>query len=120
MGRKASTPLSQGPAGRGSRRPDRTGPGAARRAAAAHPRETLDCAEKIFGIDFTDEQEQQALNGVNRTWPTTNGCGAGDPARYRTGRHLSSLSAGQEAEARRHARREDQLTCSRRLADAAR
>jgi Asp-tRNA(Asn)/Glu-tRNA(Gln) amidotransferase A subunit family amidase len=29
------------------------------------PRETLDCAEKIFGIDFTDEQEQQALNGVN-------------------------------------------------------
>ena len=30
------------------------------------PRETLDCAEKIFGVDFTDEQEQQALAGVNR------------------------------------------------------
>lgn len=30
------------------------------------PRETLDCAEKIFGIDFTDQQEQQALEGVNR------------------------------------------------------
>ena len=30
------------------------------------PRETLDCAEKIFGIDFTEEQEQQALTGVNR------------------------------------------------------
>jgi Asp-tRNA(Asn)/Glu-tRNA(Gln) amidotransferase A subunit family amidase len=30
------------------------------------PRETLDCAEKIFGVDFTDEQEQQALAGVSR------------------------------------------------------
>jgi Asp-tRNA(Asn)/Glu-tRNA(Gln) amidotransferase A subunit family amidase len=30
------------------------------------PRETLDCAEKIFGIDFTEEQEQDALAGVNR------------------------------------------------------
>ena len=30
------------------------------------PRETLDCAEKIFGIDFTEQEEQEALNGVNR------------------------------------------------------
>jgi Asp-tRNA(Asn)/Glu-tRNA(Gln) amidotransferase A subunit family amidase len=30
------------------------------------PRETLDCAEKIFGVDFTEQEEQQALNGVNR------------------------------------------------------
>jgi Asp-tRNA(Asn)/Glu-tRNA(Gln) amidotransferase A subunit family amidase len=29
-------------------------------------RETLDCAEKIFGIDFTDQQEESALGGVNR------------------------------------------------------
>jgi Asp-tRNA(Asn)/Glu-tRNA(Gln) amidotransferase A subunit family amidase len=29
-------------------------------------KETLDCAEKIFGVDFTEQQEEQALNGVNR------------------------------------------------------
>jgi hypothetical protein len=29
-------------------------------------KETLDCGEKIFGIDFTDAEEQQALGGVNR------------------------------------------------------
>jgi Asp-tRNA(Asn)/Glu-tRNA(Gln) amidotransferase A subunit family amidase len=28
-------------------------------------REALDCAEKIFGIDFTEQEEQAALNGVN-------------------------------------------------------
>ncbi len=28
-------------------------------------KETLDCGEKIFGIDFTDAEEQEALNGVN-------------------------------------------------------
>jgi Asp-tRNA(Asn)/Glu-tRNA(Gln) amidotransferase A subunit family amidase len=28
--------------------------------------DTLDCAEKIFGVDFTPEEEQAALNGVNR------------------------------------------------------
>ena len=28
-------------------------------------RETLDCAEKIFGVDFTEQQEEQALRGVN-------------------------------------------------------
>ena len=28
-------------------------------------RETLDCAEKIFGVDFTEQEEQAALNGVN-------------------------------------------------------
>jgi Asp-tRNA(Asn)/Glu-tRNA(Gln) amidotransferase A subunit family amidase len=27
---------------------------------------TLDCAEKIFGLDFTDAEEQQAVLGVNR------------------------------------------------------
>src|SRR5690349_17442577 len=27
---------------------------------------TLDCAEKIFGVDFTDAEEQQAVLGVNR------------------------------------------------------
>lgn len=35
---------------------------------AAEPRiatETLDCAETIFGVDFTDADEQAALNGVN-------------------------------------------------------
>jgi Asp-tRNA(Asn)/Glu-tRNA(Gln) amidotransferase A subunit family amidase len=34
------------------------------------PRETLDCAEKIFGIDFTEQEEEQALNGVNRNLQT--------------------------------------------------
>ena len=28
-------------------------------------KDTLDCGEKIFGIDFTDAEEQQALRGVN-------------------------------------------------------
>ena len=28
-------------------------------------RETLDCAEKIFGVDFNEQEEQAALNGVN-------------------------------------------------------
>jgi Asp-tRNA(Asn)/Glu-tRNA(Gln) amidotransferase A subunit family amidase len=28
-------------------------------------RETLDCAEKIFGVDFSEAEETQALNGVN-------------------------------------------------------
>ena len=28
-------------------------------------KETLDCAEKVFGIDFTEAQEEQALGGVN-------------------------------------------------------
>ena len=28
-------------------------------------RETLDCAEKIFGVDFSEQEEQAALNGVN-------------------------------------------------------
>ena len=28
-------------------------------------RETLDCAEKIFGVDFSEADEQAALNGVN-------------------------------------------------------
>ena len=30
------------------------------------PKETLDCAEKIFGVDFTDAEEEQAIRGVNR------------------------------------------------------
>lgn len=29
-------------------------------------KEILDCGEKIFGVDFTDAEEQQALAGVNR------------------------------------------------------
>ena len=29
-------------------------------------RETLDCAEKVFGIDFTNPEEEAALGGVNR------------------------------------------------------
>jgi Asp-tRNA(Asn)/Glu-tRNA(Gln) amidotransferase A subunit family amidase len=29
-------------------------------------KETLDCGEKIFGVDFTDAEEEQALGGVNR------------------------------------------------------
>jgi Asp-tRNA(Asn)/Glu-tRNA(Gln) amidotransferase A subunit family amidase len=28
--------------------------------------ETLDCSEKIFGVDFTEAEEEQALRGVNR------------------------------------------------------
>jgi Asp-tRNA(Asn)/Glu-tRNA(Gln) amidotransferase A subunit family amidase len=28
-------------------------------------KETLDCSEKIFGVDFTDAEEEQALNPVN-------------------------------------------------------
>src|SRR5262245_32420002 len=30
-------------------------------------KETLECGEKIFGIDFTDAEEEQALNGVNNS-----------------------------------------------------
>src|SRR5215217_6219962 len=30
-------------------------------------KETLDCAEKIIGIDFSDAEQQQALSGVNGT-----------------------------------------------------
>ncbi len=37
-------------------------------------RETLDCAEKIFGVDFTDEQEQQALAGVTGIWMPMSSC----------------------------------------------
>ena len=33
-------------------------------------KETLDCGEKIFGVDFTDAEEEQALNGVNRNLDT--------------------------------------------------
>jgi Asp-tRNA(Asn)/Glu-tRNA(Gln) amidotransferase A subunit family amidase len=29
-------------------------------------KETLDCGEKIFGIDFSEAEEEQALGGVNR------------------------------------------------------
>ena len=29
-------------------------------------KDTLDCGEKIFGIDFSDAEEEQALRGVNR------------------------------------------------------
>lgn len=29
-------------------------------------KETLECGEKIFGVDFTDAEEEQALGGVNR------------------------------------------------------
>jgi Asp-tRNA(Asn)/Glu-tRNA(Gln) amidotransferase A subunit family amidase len=29
-------------------------------------KETLDCAEKIFGVDFTDAEEQSMLNGANQ------------------------------------------------------
>ena len=29
-------------------------------------KETLDCAEKIFGVDFTDAEEEQAMRGVSR------------------------------------------------------
>lgn len=32
--------------------------------------ETLDCAERIFGLDFDPEEEQAALNGVNRNLAT--------------------------------------------------
>lgn len=33
-------------------------------------RETLDCGEKIFGIDFTEAEEEAALRGVNRSLET--------------------------------------------------
>lgn len=29
-------------------------------------KDTLDCGEKIFGVDFTDAEEEQAVSGVNR------------------------------------------------------
>jgi Asp-tRNA(Asn)/Glu-tRNA(Gln) amidotransferase A subunit family amidase len=29
-------------------------------------KETLDCGEKIFGVDFSDAEEEQAVRGVNR------------------------------------------------------
>ena len=32
--------------------------------------ETLDCAEKVFGIDFDPQEEQAALAGVNRNLST--------------------------------------------------
>ena len=35
--------------------------------AARISKDTLDCAEKISGIDFTDAEQQQALAGVNRS-----------------------------------------------------
>jgi len=33
-------------------------------------KETLECGEKIFGVDFTDADQEQALNGVNRNLDT--------------------------------------------------
>lgn len=33
-------------------------------------KETLDCSEKIFGIDFNDTEEEAALRGVNRSLET--------------------------------------------------
>jgi Asp-tRNA(Asn)/Glu-tRNA(Gln) amidotransferase A subunit family amidase len=33
-------------------------------------KDILDCGEKIFGVDFTDAQEEAALNGVNRNLAT--------------------------------------------------
>src|SRR5919112_794301 len=30
-------------------------------------KDTLDCAEKIFGVDFTDGEEEAIVRGVNRT-----------------------------------------------------
>ena len=33
-------------------------------------KETLDCGEKIFGVDFTDADEEAALGGVNRSLET--------------------------------------------------
>src|SRR4029453_11856446 len=30
-------------------------------------KDTLDCAEKIFGVDFKDAEEEAALRGVNRS-----------------------------------------------------
>jgi Asp-tRNA(Asn)/Glu-tRNA(Gln) amidotransferase A subunit family amidase len=45
-------------------------PALARQAANEPPRitkDTLECAEKIAGIDFTDAEQQQALAGVNRS-----------------------------------------------------
>ena len=30
-------------------------------------KETLDCGEKIFGVDFTDAEEEAAVRGVNRS-----------------------------------------------------
>jgi len=44
-------------------------PALAQQAPATEPRikkETLDCAEKIFGVDFTEPQEEQIAGGVNR------------------------------------------------------
>jgi Asp-tRNA(Asn)/Glu-tRNA(Gln) amidotransferase A subunit family amidase len=32
--------------------------------------DTLDCAEKVFGVDFTPEEEQAMVNGVNRNLAT--------------------------------------------------
>ncbi len=31
---------------------------------------TLDCGEKIFGVDFNDAEEEQALNAVNNNLDT--------------------------------------------------
>jgi len=33
-------------------------------------RDTLDCGEKIFGVDFTEAEEEAALRGVNRSLDT--------------------------------------------------
>jgi Asp-tRNA(Asn)/Glu-tRNA(Gln) amidotransferase A subunit family amidase len=44
-------------------------PALAKQAQEQPPRigkETLDCAEKIFGVDFTDAEEEQAMRGVSR------------------------------------------------------
>ena len=42
--------------------------------AAANPKETLECGEKIFGVDFSDAEEEQALVGVNRNLDTYEHC----------------------------------------------
>jgi Asp-tRNA(Asn)/Glu-tRNA(Gln) amidotransferase A subunit family amidase len=48
-------------------------PALARQQAQAPPRldkATLDCAEKVFGIDFTDAEEEQMARGVSRNLDT--------------------------------------------------
>ena len=59
---------------------------------------TLDCAEKIFGVDFTDAEEQAAAAGVGRNLASFEQLRELIFPRHRTGHHLPPLSAGQETE----------------------
>ena len=82
---------------------------------AAHQQGRLDCAEKVFGIDFTDADEEQALAGVNRNLASFEQLRKIDiPLDTEPAMTFRPVPARQEAEAWRHAERQDESDhCSR-------